>query len=87
MAIPGVGSQAAMRNGIAAESPQELHGQFRGLVAESPVFCGVSRKKCARSQSHIGFCTLRIFRYFLHIFFTFRIIVRIFACMKTTNVK
>jgi hypothetical protein len=24
--------------GIAAESPQELHEQFRGLGAESPVF-------------------------------------------------
>jgi hypothetical protein len=29
--------------GIEAESPQELHKQFRGLAAESPVFwpgCG-----------------------------------------------
>jgi hypothetical protein len=33
--------------GIAAESPQDLHRQIRGLAAESPVFCGVSRKKCA----------------------------------------
>jgi hypothetical protein len=37
--------------GIAAESPQELHGLFRGLGAESPVFCGVSRKKCAQILS------------------------------------
>jgi hypothetical protein len=27
--------------GIAAESPQEAHGRFRGLEAESPVFCGL----------------------------------------------
>jgi hypothetical protein len=26
--------------GIAAESPQDLHRQIRGLEAESPVFCG-----------------------------------------------
>jgi hypothetical protein len=30
--------------GIAAESPQELHWQFRGLGAESPVFCGIAAK-------------------------------------------
>jgi hypothetical protein len=46
-AISGLYSEAAMRNGIAAESPQEAHRRFRGLGAESPVFCGVSRKKCA----------------------------------------
>jgi hypothetical protein len=28
------------RNGIAAESPQDLHWQIRGLGAESPVFLG-----------------------------------------------
>jgi hypothetical protein len=28
------------RNGIVAESPQEAHGRFRGLAAESPVFLG-----------------------------------------------
>jgi hypothetical protein len=33
-----------MRNGIAAESPQDLHKQIRGLAAESPVFCGVAAK-------------------------------------------
>jgi hypothetical protein len=37
--------------GIEAESPQDLHKQIRGLGAESPVFCGVSRKKCARRRS------------------------------------
>jgi hypothetical protein len=37
--------------GIVAESPQDLHKQIRGLAAESPVFCGVSRKKCARRRS------------------------------------
>jgi hypothetical protein len=31
--------------GIAAESPQELHGQFRGLAAGSPVFLPAARAK------------------------------------------
>jgi hypothetical protein len=39
---------AARRKGIAAEIPQDLHKQIRGIEAESPVFCGVSRKKCAQ---------------------------------------
>jgi hypothetical protein len=30
--------------GIVVESPQELHKQFRGLGAESPVFRGVAAK-------------------------------------------
>jgi hypothetical protein len=30
--------QASQNQWIEAESPQELHGQFRGLGAESPVF-------------------------------------------------
>jgi hypothetical protein len=32
--------------GIAAESPQEAHGRFRGLEAKSPV-SGALRQKCA----------------------------------------
>jgi hypothetical protein len=35
--------------GIVVESPQEAHWRFRGLGTESPVFFGVSRKKCACS--------------------------------------
>jgi hypothetical protein len=31
---------AVAARGIAAESPQDLHKQIRGLAAESPVFCG-----------------------------------------------
>jgi hypothetical protein len=43
---------AVRRNGIVAESPQDLHWQIRGLGAESPVFCLESAKqspgkKCA----------------------------------------
>jgi hypothetical protein len=34
--------------GIAAESPQDLHWQIRGLGAESPVFCG--RGICAANS-------------------------------------
>jgi hypothetical protein len=29
--------------GIAAEIPQDLHGQIRGIAAESPVFCGAKK--------------------------------------------
>jgi hypothetical protein len=36
-----------MRNGIVAESPQDLHGQIRGLAAESPVFLPVFGQKIA----------------------------------------
>jgi hypothetical protein len=31
--------------GIAAESPQDLHGQIRGLGAESPVFLRFAKKR------------------------------------------
>jgi hypothetical protein len=37
--LPGLGPELPLRNGIAAESPQDLHWQIRGLAAESPVFC------------------------------------------------
>jgi hypothetical protein len=40
MAIPGTGSELPIAPGIAAESPQDLPKQIRGLAAESPVFCG-----------------------------------------------
>jgi hypothetical protein len=33
-------ADAGAAQGIAAESPQDLHGQIRGLGAESPVFLG-----------------------------------------------
>jgi hypothetical protein len=34
--------------GIAAESPQDLHWQIRGLGAESPVFCGAAAKNAPK---------------------------------------
>jgi hypothetical protein len=37
--------------GIVAESPQELHRQFRGLAAESPVFLSVFGQKNAPEDS------------------------------------
>jgi hypothetical protein len=37
-AISGTGSELPSAHGIVAESPQEAHGRFRGLGAESPVF-------------------------------------------------
>jgi hypothetical protein len=40
VAISWAGSELPPRNGIAAESPQDLHWQIRGLGAESPVFLG-----------------------------------------------
>jgi hypothetical protein len=39
-----------LAQGIAAESPQELHGQFRGLGAESPV---AATRRCAQNKSDI----------------------------------
>jgi hypothetical protein len=36
--------------GIAAESPQDLHKQIRGLAAESPVFCGTAAKNAPKFQ-------------------------------------
>jgi hypothetical protein len=47
--ISWLGSQAAAAQGIAAESPQEAHGRFRGLAAESPVFLGV----LSRAQKNV----------------------------------
>jgi hypothetical protein len=52
--LAGTGSSGGLRSnpprplgaqGIAAETPQDLHGQIRGVGAESPVFC--LGKKCA----------------------------------------
>jgi hypothetical protein len=36
--------------GIGAESPQDLHGQIRGLEAESPVFFACLRAKKMRPK-------------------------------------
>jgi hypothetical protein len=49
VAIPGTGSELPFAQRIAAESPQDLHGQIRGLGAES-LFFGALRQKCARKQ-------------------------------------
>jgi hypothetical protein len=45
------GNKASYAPGIAAESPQELRGQFRGLGAESPVFLPARAGKKRRPNS------------------------------------
>jgi hypothetical protein len=42
-----------MRNGIGAESPQDLHWQIRGLGAESPFFFARLRAKKMRPNKDI----------------------------------
>ncbi|MDR1179729.1 MAG: hypothetical protein LBK44_04425 [Spirochaetales bacterium] len=49
------GKPLVRAQGIATESPQELHGQFRGLAAESPVFFVRLRTKKMRPKKDKNF--------------------------------
>jgi hypothetical protein len=44
-------SSAVTAQGIEAESPQALHGQSRGLGADSPVFGGLPPKMRPKYQN------------------------------------
>jgi hypothetical protein len=47
---------AGRAQGIAAESPQDLHKQIRGLAAESPVFLPAYGQKNAPKDSRFPKC-------------------------------
>jgi hypothetical protein len=74
-----LGARAAQ--GIAAESPQALHRQSRGLAAESPVFCGCAAKNAPK------FSFFAVFLKKIHFFSKFFKQNTFFRCYKEYEKK
>jgi hypothetical protein len=73
LALPLVRAQ-----GIVAESPQEAHKRFRGLAAESPVFCGTAAKNAPKLRTSNRFLNSRLGLFFVFFFDFFGFVVNFY---------